>query len=67
MQMDVQKAHYPFYTIKKMIYFAVIVTKNELRWQQCQVYGGKLQNMLSADFSSRVGLLLYKEANCHGV
>jgi len=30
-----------------------------------QVYCDKLQNRLPADFSSKV--LLYKEANCHGL
>jgi len=47
--------------------------KNAIRWQCCmqntfgnsQVYCGKLQNRLSANFSSRVPL--FKEANCDGL
>jgi len=31
---DVHKTLYPFCTMKKMLNFTVIVTKNELRWQQ---------------------------------
>jgi len=57
--LSTQKEFAPFYGIshKKMHFIG----------SNSQVYCDKLQNRvrLSADFSSRV--LLYKEANCHGL